>query len=101
MKDISESKPPLRRIAYTPVEAAAATGRTRTRIFKAIKDKELTARKDGRATLIERDELARWVRSLPTIGRNAVSRQERQPDAVDHHHPPQEKTGRGAQPGRP
>lgn len=71
MRDISEPKPPLRRIAYTPVEAAAATGRTRTRIFKAIKDKELTARKDGRATLIERDELARWVRSLPTIGRNA------------------------------
>ncbi len=39
-------------------------------IFKAIKDKELTARKDGRATLIEMDELTRWVRSLPTIGRN-------------------------------
>jgi excisionase family DNA binding protein len=71
MTDILESKSPLKRIAYTPIEAAAATGRTRTRIFKAIKDKELTARKDGRSTLIETDELARWVRSLPTIGRNA------------------------------
>jgi excisionase family DNA binding protein len=69
MKDISESKSPARRIAYTPVEAAAATGRTRTRIFKAIKDQELTARKDGRATLIEDSELQRWVRSMPTIGR--------------------------------
>jgi excisionase family DNA binding protein len=71
MTDILESKSPLKQIAYTPIEAAAATGRTRTRIFKAIKDKELTARKDGRSTLIETDELARWVRSLPTIGRNA------------------------------
>jgi hypothetical protein len=33
--DISESKSNL--IAYTPSEAAAVTGRTRTRIFKAIK----------------------------------------------------------------
>ena len=69
MNDISKSKPPLRRIAYTPVEAAAASGRTRTRIFKAIKDRELAARKDGRATLIEDSELQRWVRSMPTIGR--------------------------------
>ena len=71
MNDISEPKPPLRRIAYTPVEAAAATGWTRTRIFKAIKDQELTARKDGRATLIEDSELQRWVRSMPTIGRRS------------------------------
>ena len=30
---------------------------------------ELTARKDGRATLIERAELQRWLAALPTIGR--------------------------------
>ena len=67
MIDISESKSNL--IAYTPSEAAAVTGRTRTRIFKAIKAGELTARNDGRATLIEHTELLRWVKSLPTIGR--------------------------------
>ncbi len=67
MIDVSGSKSD--RIAYTPTEAAAVTGRTRTRIFKAIKDGELTARKDGRATLIEDTELLRWVKSLPTIGR--------------------------------
>jgi hypothetical protein len=39
MTDTSESK--SNRIAYTPSEAAAITGRTRTRIFKAIKDGEL------------------------------------------------------------
>ena len=60
-------------ISYTPEEAAAATGRSRSRIFKAIKDKELTARKDGKATLLEADELRRWVKSLPTIGRQPVA----------------------------
>jgi hypothetical protein len=69
MQDISESKSPLRRISYTPVEAAA--GRTRTRIFRAIKDGEMVARKDGRATLIEDTELQRWVRSLSMVGRKA------------------------------
>ena len=56
-------------IAYRPVGAALATGRSRTRIFKAIEDREVIARKDGRATLLEVDELRRWVRSRPTIGR--------------------------------
>ena len=53
------------RISYTPNEAAFATGRSRSRIFKAIKDKELMARKDGRATVIEAHELRRWIRDLP------------------------------------
>ena len=53
-------------ISYSPQGAAIATGRSRSRIFKAIKDKELIARKDGRATLLEADELRRWIRSLPT-----------------------------------
>jgi len=53
-------------ISYSPQGAALATGRSRTRIFKAIKDKELIARKDGRATLLEADELRRWIRSPPT-----------------------------------
>ena len=60
-------------IAYTPEQAAVVTGRSRSRIFKAIKDKELTARKDGKATLLEADELLRWLRSLPTVGRQPVA----------------------------
>jgi hypothetical protein len=59
-------------IAYTPEQAAAATGRSRSRIFKAIKDKELTARKDGKATILEDNELRRWVRTFPTVGRETV-----------------------------
>jgi excisionase family DNA binding protein len=58
-------------IAYSPTDAAEVTGRSRTRIFGAIKNGELSARKDGGRTLIEHNELCRWVRSLPTIGRAA------------------------------
>ncbi|MEH2569653.1 hypothetical protein V1289_009280 [Bradyrhizobium sp. AZCC 2289] len=54
-------------IAYPPATAAVASGRTRTRIFGAIKSGELIARKDGKATIIEHDELMRWVRSLPIV----------------------------------
>jgi hypothetical protein len=45
------------------------TGFSRTRIFQAIRDDELTARKSGKATVIETTELTRWLRSLPTRGR--------------------------------
>ena len=65
----SKPAPPPSAIAYSPEDAAAVTGRSRSRIFKAIKDKELTARKDGKATVLEADELRRWVRTLPTVGR--------------------------------
>lgn len=69
----SDSKPQLSPISYTPEQAAAVTGRSRSRIFKAIQKKELTARKDGKATLLEDTELRRWVSSLPTIGRQPVA----------------------------
>jgi hypothetical protein len=54
-------------IAYPPALAAIASGRTRTRIFGAIKSGELNAKKDGKATIIEHEELMRWVRSLPDV----------------------------------
>ena len=62
----------LARISLTPDDAAESTGFSRTRIFQAIRDEELTARKDGKATVIETDELLRWLRSLPTRGRREV-----------------------------
>lgn len=55
-------------ISYSPSGAALVTGRSRSRIFKAIKNKELIARKDGRATLLEASELERWIKSLPVAG---------------------------------
>jgi hypothetical protein len=56
-------------LAFTPAQAGVVSGRSRSRVFLAIKNGELSARKDGRATLIEADELRRWIRSLPAIGR--------------------------------
>lgn len=64
---------PIAKLAYTPEEAAAATGRSRTRIYKAVRDKELTARKDGKATIFEAGELRRWLQTLPSIGREATA----------------------------
>lgn len=69
----SEAKPSIQCIAYSPDDAAVVTGRSRSRIYKAIQNKELTARKDGKATLLEADELRRWVGSFPTIGRQPVA----------------------------
>jgi excisionase family DNA binding protein len=57
------------RISMTPDEAAEATGFSRTRIFNAIREGEITARKDGKATVIETAEIVRWVRSMPARGR--------------------------------
>jgi len=58
------------RIALSAEEAATSAGVSRTRIFQAIKSGEMTCRKSGKTTVIEVAELARWVRSLPTKGRN-------------------------------
>jgi hypothetical protein len=53
-----------------PIEQAPqAAGVARTRIFDAIAKSQLTARKAGKATIIEIPELRRWIRSLPTRGR--------------------------------
>jgi excisionase family DNA binding protein len=59
----------LPRLSLTPDEAAESTGFSRTRIFQAIREQQLTARRDGKAVVIETDELLRWLRSLPTRGR--------------------------------
>ena len=66
-----EARSPAAAIVYSPEDAATVTGPCRSQIFKAIKDKELTARKDGKATL-EADELRRWA-VLPTIGRQSAA----------------------------
>jgi excisionase family DNA binding protein len=62
----------LPRFSLTPDEAAESTGFSKTRIFQAIRNGELTARKGGKATVIETDELLRWLGSLPTRGRRPM-----------------------------
>jgi hypothetical protein len=57
------------RLALTPTEAAESSGLARTRIFQEIQNGNLTARKAGKQTIIEIAELARFIRSLPSRGR--------------------------------
>jgi excisionase family DNA binding protein len=57
------------RLGLTPNEAAISAAVSRTKIFEAIRDGALTARKSGKTTIIEPSELQRWVRSLPVRGR--------------------------------
>lgn len=54
-------------LAYTIQQAARAIGRSPSRIKKAIRFGELTARKDGRINLIEHGELTRWLGTKPMV----------------------------------
>ena len=45
------------------------TGLSRTRIFGAAKEGRLTVRKDGKRSIVELAEVRRYIRSLPTRGR--------------------------------
>jgi hypothetical protein len=63
----------LQPLAYAIEDTPTVTGFSRTRIFEAVRGKELTARKSGRSTVIEAEELQRWIRSLPTRGREPNS----------------------------
>jgi hypothetical protein len=73
---IDEGRPSggVARIAYPIEEAAAVAGVARTRMFEAVRSKKITARKAGRATIIEHDELLAYVRSLPTVGKQVLTR---------------------------
>jgi len=55
----------LPRLAVPIKQAVEVSGRPRTRIFDALRSGELKGKKDGRATLIELDELRRWIKAMP------------------------------------
>lgn len=54
--------PPL---VFTVSEAVAASNMARSAIYVALKNGNLAAKKNGRRTLILRDELNRFLASLP------------------------------------
>jgi hypothetical protein len=60
-------------VSYAIEDVPRVTGFSRTRIFEAIRAGALTARKDGRSTIIEASEVQRWIRSLPTRGRQPAA----------------------------
>lgn len=53
------------KLGFTPEEAAAVAGSGRTKIFHAIKDGSLKAKKFGRRTVILREDLESFLRALP------------------------------------
>ncbi len=63
-------------IAYAIEAVPAVAGVTRTQVFEAIRAQKLTARKNGRRTIIEADELRRWIATFPTKGRAPEHHQE-------------------------
>ena len=56
---------PIQREGLSIAEACALAGVGRTKIYEAITDGSLKARKLGRRTLILRDELRNFLASLP------------------------------------
>jgi excisionase family DNA binding protein len=52
-------------MAYSPQNAAAATGLSRGKIFKDIREKKLRAVKSGSRTLILRADLEAYLADLP------------------------------------
>lgn len=52
-------------LALTLSEAVAAAKLSRSEIYRALQRGDLTAKKQGRRTLILREELARYLAALP------------------------------------
>jgi hypothetical protein len=59
-------------IAYPIEDTPAVAGVSRTRIFKAVRNKELTIRKAGRSSIVTHDDLMAWINSLPIKGKPLV-----------------------------
>ena len=56
---------PSNKLAYHIDEAVEAGAGCRSEIYEALRVGTLTAKKRGRRTIILRDELARYLRTLP------------------------------------
>jgi hypothetical protein len=56
-------------IAYRIEDVPAIAGVSRTRVFQAVREKELRIRKAGRASIVTHDDLLAWIRSLPVKGK--------------------------------
>jgi hypothetical protein len=59
----------MEHVAYPLPEAARIAGISRTRIFEAVRNQELTIRKAGRASIVTHDDLVAWIKSLPIRGK--------------------------------
>ena len=57
------------RLAYSVVEAAKLVGLSRRQIYEEFREGRLQSNKAGRRRLIPREELRRWLSSLPRVER--------------------------------
>jgi excisionase family DNA binding protein len=64
---MSRKGEPSEKLAYTIPEACEVSSLGQTSLYQAIREKRLTARKYGTRTVITREELAAFLRALPTI----------------------------------
>ncbi len=63
---------PPDKLAYHIDEAVEAGAGSRSEIYEALRDGNLTAKKRGRRTIILRDELSRYLASLPDYSSEAA-----------------------------
>jgi excisionase family DNA binding protein len=64
--------PAIQREGLSIAEASAAAGIGRTKLYEAIADGRLMARKLGKRTLILRDDLRQFLAALPPAHRKAA-----------------------------
>lgn len=64
-KKMEADRIPDWKLAYRLDEAAATLGIGLSTVKLRIRQKRLTAKKDGSATIIERDEIRRYLAALP------------------------------------
>jgi hypothetical protein len=72
-KDTKDLVPLSERLSLSPEEASALTGIGLTSIRQAAASGALIARKHGTRTIIIPDDLRDWIKTLPVIGKKAVS----------------------------
>lgn len=58
-------------IAFTIEEAVTASKLSRSELYRAFNRGDLTAKKNGRRTLILRDDLVRFLSELPNVRKAA------------------------------
>jgi excisionase family DNA binding protein len=64
-QNVSEAIEELRREALTISEVCSACGLGRSKVYEAIADGSLKARKAGRRTLVLRDDMKTFLAALP------------------------------------
>jgi excisionase family DNA binding protein len=59
-------------IAYPIEDVPEIVGVPRTKVFQAVREQKLSARKVGRSTIITHDDLMGWINSLPVKGKQPM-----------------------------